>query len=68
MYTSPNIIMVINSRRMRWALQVERMGEMRNACRTSVGKLEGEMPFRRPRHRLGDNIEFDLREIGWEVV
>jgi hypothetical protein len=44
------------------------MGVMRNAHNILVGKLEGERPLGRPRHRLEDNIKMDLREIGWEVV
>jgi hypothetical protein len=31
-----------------------------------VGKPEGKRPLRRPRRRWVDNIEIDLREMGWE--
>jgi hypothetical protein len=42
-YSSPNIIRVIKSRRMRWAGQVARMGEKRGACRIWWGDLrEGD--------------------------
>jgi hypothetical protein len=49
LYSSPNIIRIIKSRRMRWAGHVARMGEKRNAYRLLVGKLEGERPRGRPR-------------------
>jgi hypothetical protein len=39
LYASPDIVRVIKSRRMRWAVYVACVGEMRNACKTSVGKL-----------------------------
>jgi hypothetical protein len=42
LYSSPNIIRVIKSRRMRWAGQKVRMGEMRNAYKILVGKPEGK--------------------------
>jgi hypothetical protein len=40
-------------------------GEKRNACRILVGKPEGKRPVGRPKYRWVDNIEIDLREIGW---
>jgi len=40
------------------------MGEMRNAYKILVRKLEGKRPLRRPRYRWEDNIRMDLREIG----
>jgi hypothetical protein len=64
LYSSPNIIRMIKSRRMRWAGHVARMREMRNADRILVGKPEGKKPLGRPRRRLVDNIKIDLREIG----
>jgi hypothetical protein len=48
LYSSPNIIRMIKSRRMRWAGQVARMGEKRNAYRILVGKPEGRRPLGRP--------------------
>jgi hypothetical protein len=41
LYSSPSIIRIIKSRRMRWAGHVARMGEKRNAYRILVGKPEG---------------------------
>jgi hypothetical protein len=57
---------MIKSRRMRWAGHVARMGEKRNAYRILVGNPEGKRPLGRPRRRWVDNIEMDLREIGWD--
>jgi hypothetical protein len=42
------------------------MRETRNACRILVGKPEGKRPLGRPRRRSVDNVEIDLREIGWD--
>jgi hypothetical protein len=63
LYSSPNIIRLINSRRLRWAGHVARTGENRNAYRILVGKLEGKRPLRRSRRRWVDNIKIDHREI-----
>jgi len=54
--------------RMRWAGHVARMGEMRNAYKIFVGKLEGKRPLGRPRRIWRDTITIDLREIRWEDV
>jgi hypothetical protein len=43
------------------------MGEKRNAYRIFVGNPEGKRPLRGKRPRRVDNINMDLREIGWEV-
>jgi hypothetical protein len=64
LYSSPNIIRMMKSRRMRWAGHVAHMGERRNAYRGLVGKPEGKIPQRRPR-RTSEDIKLDLREIGW---
>jgi hypothetical protein len=65
LYTSPNIITMIKSRRMIWAGHVVRMGEKRNASSIFVGKPDGKRSLGRPRRRWVDNIKMDLREIGW---
>jgi hypothetical protein len=64
LYSSPNIIRIIKSRRMRWASHVVRMGENRNAYRLLMGKPEGKRPLGRPRRRWVDNIRIDLGEVG----
>jgi hypothetical protein len=65
LYSSPNIIWVIKSRRMRWAGHVARMGEKRGAYRILVGRPEGRRTLGRPRRRWEDNIKMDLQEVGW---
>ena len=65
LYSSPNILRVIKSRRMRWAGHVARMGEERVVYRVLVGKLEGNRPLGRPRRRWVDNIRMDLQEVGY---
>jgi len=67
LYSSPNIVWVIKSRRMGWAGHVARMGEERGVCRVLVGKPEGKRPLGRPRHRWVDNIGMDLQEVGCGV-
>jgi hypothetical protein len=66
LYSSPRIIRVIKSRRMRWAGHAARMGEKRNAYRILVGNPKGRRPLGRPRRRWVDNIKMDLREVGWD--
>jgi hypothetical protein len=68
LYSSPSIIRIIKSRRMRWEGHVARMGEKRNAYRLLVGKREKKRPLGRPRRRWVDNIRMDLGEVGWGVV
>jgi hypothetical protein len=68
LYSSPSIIRIIKSRRMRWAGHVARMGEMRNTYRLLVGKPEGKRPLGRPRCRWVDNSRMDLGEVGWGDV
>ena len=64
LYTSPNIVRVIKSRRMRWAGHVASMGLERGVYRVLVGKPEGKRPLGRPRCRWLDNIRMDLQEVG----
>jgi hypothetical protein len=64
LYSSPNIVRVIKSRRMRLAGHVARMGEGRGVYRVLVGKPESKRPLGRPRGRWKDNIKMELREIG----
>jgi len=51
LYSSPNIVRVIKSRRMRWAGHVARIGEERGVCRVLVENPEGKRPLGRPRRR-----------------
>jgi hypothetical protein len=64
LYSSPNVVRVIKSRRMRWAGHVAHIGEGRGVYRVLVGRREGKRPLGRPRNRGEDNIKMDLREIG----
>jgi hypothetical protein len=63
LYSSPNIVWVIKSIRMRWAghwcVWVRRGG-----YRVLVGKPEGKRPLGRPRRRWVDNVRMDLHEVG----
>ena len=58
LYSSPNIVWVIKSRRMKWAGHVARMGEERVVCRVLMGKPEGRRPMGRPRCRWVDNMDW----------
>jgi len=64
LYSSPNIVQVIKSRRMRWAGHLAHMDKERGVYRVLVGKPEGKRPLGRPRHRWVDNIRIDLQEVG----
>jgi len=64
LYSLPNIVRVVKSRRMRWAWHVAGMEEGRGVHRVLVGKAEGKSPLGRPRRRWEDTIKMDLREVG----
>jgi hypothetical protein len=64
LYSSPNIVLVVKSRRMRWAGHVAHMGEERGVHRVLVGKPEGKRPLCKPRRRWEDNIKMELQEVG----
>ena len=63
LYSVPNIVRVLKSRRMMWAGHVARMGEGRGVHRVLVGKPDGKRPLGRPRRRWDDNIKMDLQEV-----
>jgi hypothetical protein len=67
LYSSPTIVPVIKSRRMRWAGNVARMGEGRDVYRILVGKPEGKSPLGKPRRRWEDNNKIELQEAGCGV-
>jgi hypothetical protein len=64
LYSLPNIMRVVKSRRMRWVGHVARTVEGRGVHRVVVGKPEGRRPLGRPRRRWEDNIKMDLQEVG----
>jgi len=64
LYSLPNIVRVVNSRRMRWAGHVARMGRGRGVYRVLVVKPGGKSPLERPRRRWEDNNKMDLQELG----
>ena len=65
--SSSNIVRVIKSRKMRWALHVARMGKSRGVYVVLVGKPEGKRSFGRPRSRWEDNIKVYIQEVGCGV-
>jgi len=68
LYSSPNIVLVIKSKRMRWAGHVARMDQERGVYRVLVGKPVGRRPLGRPRRRWVENIRMDLQEVGCGYV
>jgi hypothetical protein len=68
LYSSPSIIRIIRSRRIRWAGHVAQMGAKKNAYRLLVAKPERKRSLGRPKRRWVDNIRTDLREVGWGDV
>ncbi|KAJ4433991.1 hypothetical protein ANN_16310 [Periplaneta americana] len=66
LYSSPDIIRNIKSRRLSWAGHVAHMGESKNANRVLAGRPEGKRLLGRPRRRWEDNIKMDLREMGYD--
>ena len=66
LYRSPNIVRVIESRRLRWAGPVVKMEEGRKAFKILTGKPTGKKPLRGPSRRCEDNIRMDenVKEIG----
>ena len=61
LYSTPNIVRVIKSRKMRLAGHVVRMGNRRGVFSILVGKPEAKRPLGRPRCRWEDNIRMDLQ-------
>jgi hypothetical protein len=67
LYSSPDIIRQVKSRRMKWTGNVARKGEERKVYKILAGKPEGKRLLGRPRRRWEDGIRMDLREIGFGV-
>jgi hypothetical protein len=67
-YSSPNILRVIKSIRMRWVGHVAQKREERDVCRVLVGKPEGRRPLGKPRRSWEGNIGMDLQEVGCGVM
>jgi hypothetical protein len=65
LYSSPSIIRMIKSKRLRWAGHVAHMGEKKNAYRILVGNPEGYRPLGKPIYRWEGNIKMDLKEVVW---
>jgi hypothetical protein len=63
LYSSPTLVLVIKSRRMRWTGYVARMGEGKYMCRVLVGKSKGKRPLGNLRRRWEDNIKIELQEV-----
>ena len=66
MYSSPNIVPVIKSKRMMWTGHVARMGEDKSVYRILVRKPEGKRPLGRPRSKREGNIKMHLQEVGYK--
>jgi hypothetical protein len=68
LYSSPDIIRQVKSKRMRWAGHVARMGEEIKLYKVLVGKPEGKIPLGRPRRKWEFGIRTNLRAIGFRGV
>ena len=64
LYSSPSIVLMTKSRRMRLVGHVARMGERRGVHRIMVGKPEWKRPLGRLRRRWENNIKIYLQEVG----
>jgi hypothetical protein len=64
LYSSPDTIRLVKSRRMRWVGPVACMGEERKVYKVLMGKPLRKRPLGRPRRRWEDGMRMDLREIG----
>jgi hypothetical protein len=64
LYSLPNIVWVVKSRRMRWAGHVARMGEEKGVHRVLVGNPEGKKPLGRSRRRWEDKRDLQVVEGG----
>jgi hypothetical protein len=67
LYSLPNIVPMVKSRRMRWAGHVACMGEDGGVHRVLVEKPEGKRLLGRARLKWEDNIKMNLQEVGGVV-
>jgi hypothetical protein len=68
LYSSPNIIRMVTSRRMRWVGHVACIWAKLNVYRILVGKPEGKIPLERPKYRREDNIKMHVGGLGWSSM
>jgi hypothetical protein len=68
LHSSPDIIRITKSRKIRWVGHVARIRRERNAHTILIVKPEENRPLGRHRRRLKDNINTDLVEIGLVCV
>jgi hypothetical protein len=68
LYSIPNLVRLIKSRRMRWAGHVAPMGDGRVVYRVLVGEPERKRTLGRPRRKWEDNVRMDLQEVGCACV
>jgi hypothetical protein len=68
LHSSPTIVRVIKSRRMRWEGACSLDWECRGVYRVLVGKPEGKGPLGRPRCRWEDNIKMEVGCGGTEWI
>ena len=65
--SSPDIVRVTKSRRMRWKGNVASMGDRRGVYRVLVGKPEGKSQLGSHRRKWEDTTKMDLQEVGCGV-
>jgi hypothetical protein len=65
LHSSPNIIRMIQSRRIWCAGRAANMGERKGVHRVLLRKTEGKSPLRRPRRRWDCKSKMELQEVGW---
>jgi hypothetical protein len=64
LYTSPNFIRLVKSRRMRWGGHIALMEKMGSTCSVLVGKSDWKRPLRKSRYSWECSIEMGVWEIG----
>lgn len=67
MYSSPNVVKMIKSKKVKWDGHVVRMGDNRNAYRVFMGNPEEKRSFGRPKHRWKLILKYILKTLGGRV-